>query len=275
MHYSRCLLPKKNVVSLTFATLFSLSFALQCAQAQEHASVDVLTGQGRYIEVWDPPPFVTIGDQRQEFLQTAQEVPECPPFLFRNSLESGQLSQAGGAGTPILFSTASGYLVKVDRHTITLQDPYAMNAVQSWGDPHENLNGKHVKDWGGLAGWDDARRTIVLNGGTKVTMDAAGATGVVLYTSIYDGDQNVQIENTTNIILHHGTDAADTNAREAAQYDGETGSFTTDAQSGVAHFDNVHNEDSNFVVSQSTVPIGSTGGCASPGQVNDYFPPLP
>jgi hypothetical protein len=30
-----------------------------------------------------------------------------------------------------------------------IKDPNGKNTVQHWGDPHENLNGKHIKDWQG------------------------------------------------------------------------------------------------------------------------------
>lgn len=33
--------------------------------------------------------------------------------------------------------------------SVTITDPAGKNTVQHWGDPHENLNGKHIKDWKG------------------------------------------------------------------------------------------------------------------------------
>lgn len=152
-----------------------------------------------------------------------------------------------------------------------------MNKVEHWGDPHENLNGKHIKDWAGMAGWDGARRTMLMNGGAKVTMESAGPQGVTLLTSIYDGQQNLQIDNTTNAILHHGFDAVDTAAREAAQYDGETARFTIDTATGMAEHKNVYNEDATFTVVPFDVLLGTTGGCANPRQTHDYFddPRLP
>ncbi len=227
---------------------------------------------GRQINGWNPPPFVVLEDQRPGAIRVATGNLECPPVLFRDSFEPGYLSQPGGSGTLIQFRTSSGYTIRVDHHTVTIQDPYSFNAVQHWGDPHENLNGKHIKDWGGVAGWDGARRTTLIDGGAKITMESMGPTGVVLFTSIYDGEQNVRIDNAANTIIHHGTDLADTLALETSQYDGETARFTTNALTAVALYDHVYNEDASFTVVASSRPLGSTGGCANPNQVNDYFP---
>lgn len=198
---------------------------------------------------------------------------ECPTFIFQNSFDPGYLSRGGGPRAPIEYVTARGYLVRVQHYTITIFDPFGANFVQHWGDPHENLNGKHVKDWGsGKAGWDTNRRTIVLGDGSKVTMTANGPTGVVEFTSIYDGNHNVQIDNPGSMVLHYDTDLADTQAREMAQHDGETALFTTDLHTAVAVYSDIYNENANFEILEQTVPIGATGGCANPGQVNDLFP---
>ena len=257
-----------------------------CASSDARAQSALNPGQpalsGRYIDVSDPPPAMIpreLDDKTTRFLDDATE---CPSFLFQNGFESGRLFQDGifrhgfdsgiVSGTRIRYTTAAGLVVQVDKYTISIQDALGMNSVQHWGDPHENLNGKHIKDWGGLPEWDGARRTTLLDGGAKVTMQANAPAAVVLLTSIYDGQQNVQIDNSTNTILHHSADPVDTSVREAAQYDGETARFTTDPATAVALYDTVYNEDANFNVVSSTVPLGSTGGCANPNQVNDYFP---
>lgn len=198
-------------------------------------------------------------------------VGDCPTFVFRNGFERGQLSQVDGPGTPITYLTHGGFTIKVDRHTITVTDPWGMNTTEHWGDPHENLNGKHIKDWGGSTGWDGQQRSIVLADGAKVTMTSPGAHGVVLATSIYDGDQNLQIDNAGNIIEHHGNDAADTRSRDDAQHDGETALFETDPVTGSATYSNIYVEDSSFSTTPVDVPLGTTGGCANPNQVNDLF----
>ena len=254
---------------------------LPAVHAQQAAKADQVARLGQHIALWDPPPAFIRGPHDLA-MRVSLGTSECP-VVFRDSFDRGSLWQEGifrtgfemppePAGTRIRYITQSGFLVQVDKYTITIEDPWAMNSYQSWGDPHENLNGKHIKDWGGLAGWDGSRRTILIDGGAKVTMDSAGSTSVVRLTSIYDGQQNVQIDNATNTILHHGIDAVDTTARETAQYDGETARFTVDTVTGIALFDNVSNEDSNFTLVPFAVPLGSTGGCADPRLVNDYFP---
>lgn len=244
-----------------------------------------LAGPDRHIDVWDPPPvFIDSGETLAKAGWFATT--ECPPFLFRNGFDLGLVDGMPLPGlqtpepvaeAPIVFVTAAGFVVQVNLHTVSIQGPLNMNSVQHWGDPHENLNGKHIKDWGGMDGWDDSHRTILLDGGAKVTMESTGAHGVVLLTSIYDGPQNVQIDNSTNTLLHHSMDPADTVAREAAQHDGETARFRVDTSTGVAWYDNIHNEDANFNVVPIPAPLGSTGGCANPHRVNDYFddPRLP
>ena len=71
---------------------------------------------------------------------------KCPGFA--DGFESGGL---------VWYESSGGYCIGIMR-TITIVDPLRMNTVQHWGDPHENLNGKHIKDWGGAEGWDGRRR---------------------------------------------------------------------------------------------------------------------
>ncbi|PZQ17324.1 MAG: hypothetical protein DI564_05795 [Rhodanobacter denitrificans] len=195
---------------------------------------------------------------------------ECPAFVFRDAFERGTLTQAGGTGSPLLYVTRDGYTIRIDLHTITVTDPQSRNTVQHWGDPHENLNGKHIKDWGGEPEWDGSRRSLLV-GGAKITMHAAGPQGVVLETSIYDGDRNLRMTNTTNTLVHFIHDAADTAARDAAEYDGETAAFDTDAQALTARYLNVYNEDPAFQRIEGERLLGTTGGCANPNQVNDFY----
>lgn len=248
-----------------------------------HAEQTVESSQAaapsQYIAVWDPPSFSI----RTEYFHAAQASLgdlECPSFVFRNSFELGRLDgifhtgfelPPDNAGVPIRYTTAAGFIVQIDKHRIWIQDPWGMNKVEHWGDPHENLNGKHIKDWGGVAGWDGSRRTILIDGGAKVTMEAAGPQGVVLHTSIYGGQQNLQIDNSMNTIPHHGIDAADIAARDATQADGETARFTVDPATAAGLYDNVSNEDSGFNVVPFDVPLGETGGCANPNHVKDFF----
>lgn len=227
-------------------------------------------------------PAAPAGDDGLEArLGSGLAADSCPIFrhgfetlantIFRDGFEAEGHLQPFTAGAPITYTSTGGYRIQIDRHTINLRDPLGMNRVEHWGDPHENLNGKHIKDWGGAPGWDERQRTIVLGDGTKVTMSSAGAQGVTLHTSIYDGRQNVQIDNCTNTVLHYSADAADTGTREAAQHDGETARFTTDAGTAIATYTNIYNEDAGFQITPLNAPLGATGGFANPNQVNDFF----
>jgi hypothetical protein len=182
--------------------------------------------------------------------------PQCGP--------QGQLCQEG-KGKPISYTTRGGYQVKVNGHTIEVKDPSGKNVLKHWGDPHENLNGKHLKDWKGK------QRTVVLGDGTKITMGADGPKGVTNNTSIYDGNQNVQITNKGNQITHHSFNPYDTQYREMSQYDGETALFRTN-QNGAGIYNNIYNEDKNFNISNIYQQLGRTGGYHNPGKVYDFYP---
>lgn len=177
----------------------------------------------------------------------------------------GQLDQKGGQGKPIEYKTSGGYTVKVDKHTITVTDPQGKNTVEHWGDPHENLNGKHIKDWEGK------QRSIILGDGTKITMSAQGPQGVTETMSIYDGRQNVQIDNYKNQITHHSMNPWDTMHRERSQYDGETAIFRTNQRTGASTYSNVYTQDINFGINHAYQALGSTGGFANPKQINDFY----
>lgn len=172
----------------------------------------------------------------------------------------GQLQQEG-EGKPISYTTRGGYQVTVNKHDISIKDPNG-NEVKHHGDPHENLNGKHLKDWEGK------QRSVVLADGTKITMTADGPQGVTQQTSIYDGKQNVQISNAQNKIEHASRNGFDTMAREMSQYDGETARFTYNQQ-GDAMYYNIYNQDANGAVTRNFDMLGKVNGMN--GQVSDFY----
>lgn len=195
---------------------------------------------------------------------------QCPPSCCCRPCQcgcgpqqQGQLSQ-DGKGKPISYTTSGGYEVTVNKHTISVKDPSGKNVLKHWGDPHENLNGKHLKDWEGK------QRSIVLGDGTKITMTADGPHGVTRNTSIYDGRQNVQIANDNNQISHHSFNPWDTMYREMNQYDGETAIFRNNRFGG-AVYNNIYTEDKNFNVTNSYQQIGRTGGFFNPSKVYDFY----
>lgn len=184
---------------------------------------------------------------------------------------AGAADAPGSDPQPLDLWTSGGYNVKADFHTITITDPGGKNTVQHWGDPHENLNGKHIKDWGGGPHWEGLHRTLLLGDGTKITMEAPGPHGVTTWTAIYDGNRHVQFDNCRSRVAWQGSDASETAQLERTQYDGETSTFTTDAQTGVGKYDTVYNEDERFQRVETPQPLGTTGGLANPNQVNDRF----
>lgn len=191
---------------------------------------------------------------------------QCPPSRCRCCCHrgpEGRLEQKG-KGKPIKYTTRGGYEVTVNKHTISVKDPSGKNVLKHWGDPHENLNGKHLKDW------QSKQRSVVLGDGTKITMSADGPKGVTLNTSIYDGNQNVQINNKKNQIDHHSFNPMDTRFRELSQYDGETALFRT-GRNGVGHYENIYHEDKNFGISRLYEQIGRTGGYHNPKKVYDFY----
>ena len=225
--------------------LLSLSSLLACSSA--HAGLD---------------HFIDAVPDRAYSVQGAP-AGACP--LFFDGFDEADVGQ------PIEYITSGGYTIKLDHHTITITDFLGTNTVQHWGDPHENLNGKHIKDWGGSPHWEGLRRTLLLGDGSKVTMEAAGPHGVTTWTSIYDGDAHVQFDNCRSQVAWQGNDPAETTQLERTQYDGEASSFSSDAQTGVARYDNAYNEDESFERVGTPVPLGTTGGFANPNQVNDLF----
>lgn len=202
-----------------------------------------------------------------------------PPYacpIFRNGFEAADASFRlpapwATATVNLDFVTPGGYTIRIGTHTVTITDAMGMNTIQHWGDPHENLNGKHIKDWGGPAGWDGARRSVLLGDGSKVTMESSGWQGLILLTSIYAGGQNIQFDNAANEVVHRSTDPLDTQQRERAQYDGETALFRSSDATGIATYTNVYNENAQFEQASFAVPLGTTGGCDNPTQVSDLY----
>lgn len=172
---------------------------------------------------------------------------------------TGQLSQEG-QGKPIRYTTSGGYKIAVNKHDISITDPQG-NEVKHHGDPHENLNGKHLKDWEGK------QRTVVLGDGTKVTLTADGPHGVTRQTSIYDRNRNIQIDNNHNKVKHQSDDQFDTRAREYTQHDGETARFTTNGHGGASYF-NVYNQTADGNTTHNYRMLGTVG---AGGAVHDFY----
>ena len=142
-----------------------------------------------------------------------------------------------------------------------------------WGDPHENLNGKHIKDWLG------SRRTLLLDDGTKITMHADGPHHVVHTTQIYDGEQSHEIGNIGNLVRHSCVNAQVAATRDAEEADGETAHLANlrgpAHVSGYLYVENVYTEEVGAEGIDEPVfevePLGETGDDANPRQVNDLY----
>lgn len=193
-----------------------------------------------------------------------------PDLLFGDGFELAPYPPVD-AGKPIDFVTSGGYTIRVNLDNVTITDLAGLNKLVHSGHQHEYLNGKHIKDWGGEAAWDDDRRSLILGDGTKLTLASRSHPDVIQTTSIYDGHENLQIDNRCNAITHHGTDPMDAQQRDQAQYDGETAIFETDATLGTATYSNAYDEGRNFNTSNIEYPLGKTGGYANPNQVADFY----
>lgn len=176
-------------------------------------------------------------------------------------------------GGDLEYVTRSGlWTMRVNAHTITLTRGTQFS-WQVWGDPHENLNGKHIKDWLGT------RRTLLLDDGTKITMHADGSHGVVHTTQIYDGEQSHEIGNIGNLVRHSCVNAQVAATRDAEEADGET-AYLANLRgpahvSGYLYVENVYTEEVGAEGIDEPVfevePLGETGDDGNPNQVNDLY----
>ncbi len=184
----------------------------------------------------------------------------------------------------IEYVTRSGlWTIMVDKHTVTVTRHRAClsSTVQMWGHPHENFNGKHIKDW------LTDRRSLLLDDGTKITMHADGPHGVIHKMSIYDGPNSVEIDNENNLVLHQSTDPAVAQQLDEEEADGETGyaNFVpNDSPGAFGHmvYRNIYTQDDPGPAPQclenpadascEEVPLGTSGDWyQNPGQINDLY----
>lgn len=193
-----------------------------------------------------------------------------PDWLFRDGFELASSTPAD-AGPPIEFVTSGGYTIRVNLDNVTITDALGLNKLVHSGYQNEYLNGKHIKDWGGDPAWNDDRRSLILGDATKVTLVAQGHPDTIMRTSIYDGDENLQIDNRCNAITHRSIESSDTHQRERTQYDGEVATFETDPTLGTSTYANAYDENRNFQILNINLPLGTTGGYANPHQVTDYY----
>jgi hypothetical protein len=116
------------------------------------------------------------------------------------------------------YTSRGGWKVNVNGTTITLTDPSGEKTTKIWGDPH--VKEADGSNWD----WSSKTATFLLPDGTKITMNADSPNGVVKNTSIYEGGQQVQINNANNT-FEASYDPLKTYQADAAQADGKT--YTT------------------------------------------------
>lgn len=167
-------------------------------------------------------------------------------------------------GAPLEYTSRSGlWVVRIDGHKVTVTrrvDGLPKATWEDWGDPHENLNGKHIKDWQGN------RRTLWLDDGTRITLHADGPQEVVHTTSIYDGAQSHEIGNVGNQIRHSCVNAQVAAGRDAQEADGETAFLALlrgpTSVGGAVFVENIYLETEEGGVTQRTyeaLPLAETG----------------
>ncbi|GEM_PF-1675537 len=215
-----------------------------------------------------------LGRQDNEYVRAALPI---SPVAAETDVTCDTTPQPRGGltqnanGTFSFLSRSGQWRIVIDRHTITVNfvGPHSM-AVEHWGDPHENLNGKHIKDW------EIARRSMILADGTKITMHADGPQHVVHTTSIYDGAQSHEIDNTANQLRHSCVNAAVAAQREMAEEDGETSLLamlrSPQSTTGGLSWMNIYTETRNASRDLVFTLLGDTGeGDINANQVNDYY----
>lgn len=188
---------------------------------------------------------------------------DAPPQTI-STVPTGRLSQPNGPTNPVFYTTSSGWNITLDRSTVTITSADGKATYQHWGHPHENLNGKHLKDWLGVY------RTMILPGDVTITMKATGPQGVVEALSIYDVDQTHKIDTTNNSVI---LSTLLVRVGETSEPDGETMRFFH-IGNGRYYTENVYTQDTagdGTDAVQHEVPLGSTGGDANPNQVNDLY----
>lgn len=192
---------------------------------------------------------------------------EDPPACSNNVAPKGKLVVTGSGLTADFSYTTSGgghikYSVKFKNIVIT-HDNYPGFKIEFWGDTHENLNGKHIKDRFGN------NRSFVFPDGAKVTMIAAGETMPITSISIYEAGEVHLINSTCNTVSNSITsNAAKVQELDNAEPDGETASIEF-LPNGL-NYVNIYREDTPGNKIQARVLLGSLNK-NNPNEVNDYF----
>jgi hypothetical protein len=170
---------------------------------------------------------------------THQTFPPAPPPPQKNG---GTVTQSG-PGQPITYTSPGGYKVNTSGSTVTITAPDGKSSVQQWGDPHENVNSTDGQANSGqfVKNWNAANETIMLPDGTRITMTAPAANqsgsgiqpgSALTSTSIYNGGEEVQIDNQTNTVTSQGYNVQQSLKDQKNQQMGDTQYFGPNSKSG-------------------------------------------
>lgn len=204
---------------------------------------------------------------------TAQITVNAPPLTCAATAPTGRLQTTGPNAW--IYMTNGNWRVDIVGWTITIRDPDGRVKIENWGSTpatqlgpgaamgHENLNGKHIKDW------LTQRRTNLLPDGTVITLDGVGpTTGRV---SIYDVDQTHRLANTVGEATLVWS-CAHPMFGEAEEADGETSRLRDDGTGWV--WEMVHDQAGPDGTPGPKVPNNQPLARTvfdNPNQVNDYY----
>ena len=193
----------------------------------------------------------------------------------------GTCEAVGAAGRLVLtdarkftYQTSGGGTIVADlsRQIILTHKDYSGFKIEFWGDfeneninitgNHENLNGKHIKDWNGN------RRTLIFPDGAKITIVTDGVHETIVSVSIYDGAQCHHFNALCNTLEYSLASSRFAKQLDDAEADGETSTFEI-TETGL-WYKTIYSEDT---------PGNKTGGPydlgelqrANPTMVHDYY----
>jgi len=183
---------------------------------------------------------------------------------------SGGLSQSASDGT-FTYHTNGGGIIHINGYTITiLHKDYSQLKIEFWGEAHENLNAKHIKDWEGT------RRSFVFPDGAKMTMVSNSSNEPFQSLTIYDGLQCHHISTVCNpaggsssrTLEYSSGNSAFTKRLDDAEADGETGTFEITTTEFL--FYNIYNELTPGNKVEKHVPLGAIYK-DDPKRTDDYY----
>lgn len=190
----------------------------------------------------------------------------------QSTVTTGSLSATTVSNWYTFASSGGGQVVFQIGDAINIRHrDYPNFEIQLWGGEtyhtfeHENLNGKHIKDWLGN------RRTIIFPDGAKVTITVAG-TGSdrrAISMMIYEGTQVHRLDPSTGQ-LEYSRELSTEAVRELddAEADGETSTFEITG-SGLVYY-TLYTENVPGQKVESRYDLGSLV-LGNDNQINDYF----